>query len=30
VHGVREDYIEHVKKLVQANNPAIATQVHEL
>jgi len=28
--GVREDYIEHVKKLAQANNPAIATQVHEL
>ena len=28
--GVREDYIEHVKKLAQANNPAIATQVQEL
>jgi len=28
--GVREDYIEHVKKLAQANNPAIATHVQEL
>jgi gamma-glutamylcyclotransferase (GGCT)/AIG2-like uncharacterized protein YtfP len=28
--GVREDYIEHVKKLAQANNPAIAAQVQEL
>jgi gamma-glutamylcyclotransferase len=28
--GVREDYIEHVKKLAQANNPMIATQVQEL
>lgn len=28
--GVREDYIEHVKQLAQANNPAIAVQVQEL
>ena len=27
---VREDYIERVKKLAQANNPVLATQVQEL
>jgi len=29
-HGVRADYIEHVKKLASTNNPAIAGQVNEL
>jgi cation transport regulator ChaC len=28
--GVREDYIEQVKKIAATNNPAIATQVKEL
>lgn len=29
-HGVCKHYIEHVKKLAHANNPAISTQVQEL
>ena len=28
--GVREDYIEHVKQLAEANNPTLAAQVREL
>ena len=28
--GVREDYIDHVKKLAQTNNPAITIEVQEL
>jgi gamma-glutamylcyclotransferase (GGCT)/AIG2-like uncharacterized protein YtfP len=29
-HGVQEDYVEIVKQLAQANNPAIATQLQRL
>jgi gamma-glutamylcyclotransferase (GGCT)/AIG2-like uncharacterized protein YtfP len=29
-HGVREGYIDHVKKLAQANNPAIAVEIQQI
>lgn len=29
-HGVQEDYVERVRQLAQANNPAIAAQVQRL